>query len=80
MLRKDVHTYMGRNASDISGEKYYMLTAIKRVENRGKVTFWLFKCDCGVEKEMNKTSVISGKTKSCGCFRRNIMIDRNRRE
>jgi len=55
--------------NDITGNKYNMLTALYRVENRGKQTYWRFRCDCGNEKEINKATVISGRAKSCGCYR-----------
>lgn len=58
--------------NDITDKKYNMLTALYRVDNRGKQTYWRFRCDCGNEKEINKASVISGVTKSCGCLRRKI--------
>lgn len=29
--------------------------------------FWVMRCDCGVEKEVNKKNVKSGASKSCGC-------------
>jgi hypothetical protein len=38
---------------DITGNKYNMLTAIKftkLIPNQGSM--WLFKCDCGKEKEL----------------------------
>lgn len=31
---------------------------------------WRFVCDCGVEIKTNSASVISGKTKSCGCLKK----------
>jgi hypothetical protein len=54
---------------DISGKKFNFLTAIKRVDNRGRHAAWLFRCDCGVEKELFKNTVCRGLTKSCGCMR-----------
>lgn len=58
---------------DISGEKYGRLTAIKRLpkENDEK-TKWLCKCDCGEVSEVNLSDLRAGKTKSCGCFRREL--------
>ncbi|MDQ3747962.1 MAG: HNH endonuclease [Acidobacteriota bacterium] len=56
-------------ADNIAGQKFGKLTAIKRVANRGKKTFWLFRCDCGNEKELNKTVVVRGDSKSCGCLK-----------
>lgn len=33
---------------------------------------WACKCDCGVEKVVGQGELTSGKTKSCGCFRREL--------
>ena len=52
---------------DITGQKYGRLTAIKRVASRCKQTYFLFRCDCGVEKEIHRTSVTRGVQVSCGC-------------
>lgn len=31
--------------------------------------FWVFRCDCGTEKEVDRYSVFSGDATSCGCYR-----------
>lgn len=53
---------------DITGKKYNKLTAIK-FDHIGKEggAWWLFKCDCGTEKVIRASSVVSGGTRSCGC-------------
>lgn len=53
---------------DISGKKFGRLTAIKFVEKRGRIAHWLFSCECGRQKKINKYSVTEGITISCGCF------------
>lgn len=50
---------------DITGQKFSGLTAIKRISKY----LWLFKCDCGKEKIIQKSSVLNKRTKSCGCKR-----------
>lgn len=35
--------------------------------------FWMCKCDCGKEKIIVIDSLISGKTRSCGCYRKESM-------
>lgn len=37
-----------------------------------KDTYWLCKCNCGIEKIVKGLSLSSGRSKSCGCSRRNI--------
>lgn len=55
---------------DCVGEKYNMLTAIKRVgTDKFNHAIWLFRCDCGKEVEKDLARVRSNITKSCGCLR-----------
>lgn len=55
---------------DITGERYGKLVALKPAGKRNKynATFWLFKCDCGNEKEISLSDVRAGKINSCGCL------------
>lgn len=55
--------------ADITNQKFNNLKAIKFVKY-DKATYWLFRCDCGEEKIINKGSVVSGKIKSCGCSKK----------
>ena len=61
-----------RQPKDITGQKFGRLTAIKMLEYSDKCHsyYWEFKCDCGKIVAINKNSVTSGHTLSCGCFRR----------
>lgn len=54
-------------AIDITNQKFGKLTAIKKVESRGGKTYWLCRCECGNEKEIQTTHLTSGATQSCGC-------------
>ena len=57
------------------GQKFNKLTAIKfKYQDKDYAKFWLFKCDCGVEKIINVSKVKTSHTKSCGCLR----IERNK--
>lgn len=58
------------------GQHFGRLVALKDVgmkrrrENSPKKThFFLFRCDCGKEKEIAMPDVLNGKICSCGCFR-----------
>lgn len=58
-----------KRLKNIIGKKFNRLTAIKFIgydeKNR---TIWLFKCDCGQIKNIQKTKVICSRVKSCGCL------------
>lgn len=54
---------------NIKGIKFNKLTGIKFVRrDKNYNQYWLFKCDCGKEKTISKSAVMSGHTISCGCF------------
>lgn len=50
---------------DISGKRFGKLIAIKISDEKGK---WLCRCDCGKEKTIYRCHLMTGKTKSCGCY------------
>jgi hypothetical protein len=51
------------------------LTILKELPNG----FALFKCSCGVEKQIRKKDVLRGMTKSCGHMRKQMLVERNYR-
>ena len=55
------------NLKDLTGQKFGMLTVLYRVPNRKGRTYWHCVCECGTEKDVASTSLVSGATKSCGC-------------
>lgn len=58
---------------DLKGCVFGKLTAIKRVNKVGERGRWFCKCECGKEKEVAQTHLISGKIRSCGClFKENV--------
>lgn len=57
------------NLNNLVGQKFNMLTVIKRDTNKPKKTFWVCRCDCGNYTSVEGTNLTSGHTKSCGCLR-----------
>lgn len=66
-----------KNLNDIVGNKYNKLYVVKydHEESRLSVTglpykqhMYLCKCDCGNEKVIERHQIVSGGTKSCGCY------------
>src|SRR3990167_10937238 len=54
-----------------AGQRFFRLTAIKPIpKNRRRNVHWLFRCDCGKEKVVEKYTVLKNETKSCGCWRK----------
>ena len=58
---------IGIRNRDIAGERFNKLVGIKLFDSIKKR--WLFKCDCGKEKIIQKSHVINGAIKHCGCLR-----------
>lgn len=50
----------------VEGMRFGRLTAVHDVGG----SKWLFRCDCGAEKEINRRNVERGLTRSCGCLQR----------
>lgn len=65
---------------DLTGQRFGRLTVISRAANtkRGNAG-WLCKCDCGNEATTTGPHLISGHTKSCGCYRVDRSKETNRK-
>lgn len=61
---------------DITGRRFGRLVVTKRVFLKKKVTHWECSCDCGNKITVWATSLMSGNTKSCGCYRNEQSRDR----
>lgn len=56
------------NRKDLVGQKFHLLTVVKRLESRKGNAYWLCYCDCGTEIEVCHSNLVDGRTKSCGCL------------
>lgn len=56
--------------NNLTGQRFGRLLVISQAPNIGKVTRWLCLCDCGQTKITRALLIASGKTKSCGCLRK----------
>lgn len=63
----------GKPMIDLTGKRFGMLIAIKRVENRKKQTRWLCQCDCGCESIVFYSALVNELSKSCGCRKGNFV-------
>lgn len=62
---------------DLIGKRFGRLTVIERVENKGKSTRYLCRCDCGKEKIFYTTNLVRGLSTSCGCYRKDKLREDN---
>jgi hypothetical protein len=69
-----------RKYSDISNIKFNLLTVLnsfRTIKNNKNRLMWNCLCDCGNKVITNYSSLESGKTKSCGCYFKNIIAPKN---
>lgn len=57
-------------ANDLTGRRFGKLTALEKVE--GGSSRWLCRCDCGNEKVVYATNLVSGKATTCGCWKNTV--------
>lgn len=60
----------------LENQKFGRLTVIKEVgRTKSGGTTWLCECECGSEKVVSSTSLREGKTRSCGCIKRQQNVE-----
>lgn len=69
-----------KSFNDITGRRFGFLTAIGYGgkipnRNRGSLTRWWCRCECGNLKLVTRSNLTSGSTKSCGC-KKSLLITR----
>lgn len=57
---------------DLSGKRFGRWTVLSQSPSKYKsrATMWHCRCECGAEKDISRTNLLCGKTKSCGCYRK----------
>lgn len=62
---------------DITGQRFGRLTALYRDGySNGWQPMWVCRCDCGKEVRVDKGNLMRGRTRSCGCLRRDYLNQR----
>lgn len=65
---------------DLTGQKFGRLTIIKEVEkDKNNKSQCLCICECGNEKIIRKSDLRTGKIKSCGCIKKEILSKRQKK-
>lgn len=67
-----------RKRIDLSGETFGRLTVIEKADKTYKYggTAWRCKCECGNDIVVSYKNLVSGHTKSCGCYNRELCSKR----
>lgn len=57
---------------DLTGKRFGRWTVLYQSDSKFKtrMTMWHCRCDCGTEKDIGRSNLVNGKTKSCGCYRK----------
>ena len=76
---------------DLTGQRFGRLTVLRQGEDYLRVTMrpymkpqrfklvrWHCRCDCGREVDVLSINLRAGKTRSCGCLRRELLRERRR--
>ena len=58
---------MPRKSKDIIGQTFGKLTVVELDHLKGNRQYYKCKCECGKEKVILKSNLLSGNTRSCGC-------------
>lgn len=64
-------------AENLVGQVFNYFTVIDGPIRKNKKIYWHCECQCGNEKEIRSDELKSGRTKSCGCYKKSVMIEHN---
>jgi len=69
---------MSRRSPELTGRVFGRLTVTKRTDlRRGVAVLWECLCACGSSVHVPTTDLLNGRTTSCGCLKREMLIQRN---
>ena len=66
-----------RPLPDLTGKKFGRLTPISKITGGPSGVKWLTLCECGNTKLVPAHKIVSGHTRSCGCFRSELVTKEN---
>lgn len=66
---------VGKKYKDISGMTFERLKAISMHHVTKGRCYWTCECECGNTVIVRESSLVSGYTKSCGCLRKEILLN-----
>src|SRR5437899_11729827 len=62
---------MGKPRLELVSQRFGRLVAVSFAAiSKDRATQWKCRCDCGTEKVIRGSSLVSGVTRSCGCLGR----------
>lgn len=64
---------------NLIGQTFGYLTVLDGPIKKGKDNFWKCQCKCGAIREVRNWNLKSGNTKSCGCYKKSVLIKENKK-
>lgn len=64
-----------KNTADLKGQRFDKLLVLEidsELSGKGKGSFWICQCDCGVIKSIPYSCLVNGYTHSCGCLKMSV--------
>lgn len=72
---------MGIDMTSMLGQVFGKLTVIERdiskPSGHGCGSYWVCKCECGNKVSVARSQLARGRTRSCGCLRKDVLQKRN---
>lgn len=64
-------------AEDLAGRQFGRVTVLEKVgRSSGRISIYRCRCECGMEFDAYASNLKSGRTRSCGCLRREQNVAR----
>lgn len=64
---------------DLTGKRFGRLLVIERCFSKSKDIYWFCRCDCGNTLDVSGISLREGRTKSCGCYHKEVAAETGRK-
>lgn len=61
-----------RCTNDLTNQRFGKLVVKYKMQSKSKHAHWYCECDCGKTKIVSASHLVSGHTRSCGCFHQEI--------
>lgn len=64
---------------DLTGQTFGYWTVLYKAEpkhsksGKSRISMWHCRCKCGTERDVNTTSLRNGRSKSCGCYNKEVV-------
>lgn len=65
---------MKSKKKDIVGNKYNRWTVLSKDCVKNKLRYYLCECECGTVRKVEKRNLVNGLSKSCGCYKHDVLF------